>query len=172
MRPWNEIDYNVIPLTLTWNKLGNICTAWSMEPWWNDIDRKVQRTQRRTRPSATLSTKNSTWTDQDVNLGCRDERTETNCLSHGMAKWSFYTLWETRLFSCDLSFTHIFPKLWQHVGITDSLRLMLFSLALVHCKTDTVSKFCLLITDITQVAWGKCTLTSQQFCTRFCVPIF
>jgi hypothetical protein len=43
------------------------------------------RTQRKTCPSATLSTTNNTWIDPGANLGLRGERPATNDLSHGMA---------------------------------------------------------------------------------------
>jgi hypothetical protein len=51
------------------------------EPWWNDIDRGNQRTRRKTRPSATLSATNPTWTDPDLH----GQRPVTNHLSHGTA---------------------------------------------------------------------------------------
>jgi hypothetical protein len=42
-------------------------------------------TQGETYPSATLSTKNPTWTDPGWNPGLRGERPATNRLSHGTA---------------------------------------------------------------------------------------
>ena len=42
-------------------------------------------TQRKTYPSATLSTTNPTWTDPGSNPGLRGERSATNRLSHGTA---------------------------------------------------------------------------------------
>jgi hypothetical protein len=42
-------------------------------------------TRRKTSPSATLSTKNLTWTDSGSNPGLRDESPATNRLSHGTA---------------------------------------------------------------------------------------
>jgi hypothetical protein len=39
----------------------------------------------KTCPSATLSTKNPTWTDPGSNPGLRDEKPATNRLSHGTA---------------------------------------------------------------------------------------
>jgi hypothetical protein len=45
-----------------------------------------RRTQRKTCPSATLSTTNLTWIDPDANPGLSGERPATNRLSHGMAK--------------------------------------------------------------------------------------
>jgi hypothetical protein len=50
-----------------------------------DVDGKKRKAQRRTCPSATLSTTNPTWTDPGVNLGLRIEGLATNCLNHGMA---------------------------------------------------------------------------------------
>jgi hypothetical protein len=44
-----------------------------------------RRTRRKTCPSATLSTTNPTWIDQDANPGLRGERPATNDLSHGTA---------------------------------------------------------------------------------------
>jgi hypothetical protein len=52
---------------------------------WNDIDRGSQRTQRKTCPSATLSTINPIWIDPSANPGLRGERPVTNGLSHGTA---------------------------------------------------------------------------------------
>jgi hypothetical protein len=45
-----------------------------------------RRTQRKTCPSATLSTTNLTWIDPGANSGLSGERLATNRLSHGMAK--------------------------------------------------------------------------------------
>jgi hypothetical protein len=42
-----------------------------------------RRTQRKSCPSATLSTTNPTWIDPGANPGLRDERPATNDLSHG-----------------------------------------------------------------------------------------
>jgi hypothetical protein len=60
-----------------------IFTSWYEfgERRWNDIDRGNRRTRRKTCPSATLSTTNSTWIDP----GLRGERPATNDLSHGTA---------------------------------------------------------------------------------------
>jgi hypothetical protein len=44
-----------------------------------------RRTQRKTCPSATLSTTNPTWIDPGANPGLHGERAATNHLSHGMA---------------------------------------------------------------------------------------
>jgi hypothetical protein len=44
-----------------------------------------QRTQRKTYPSATLSTTNPTWTDPGANPGVCSDRLVTNSLSHGTA---------------------------------------------------------------------------------------
>jgi hypothetical protein len=44
-----------------------------------------RRTRIKTCPSATLSTKNTTWIDPGANPGLRGERPATNRLSHGMA---------------------------------------------------------------------------------------
>jgi hypothetical protein len=41
--------------------------------------------QRKTHPSATLSTANPTWTDPGVNMGFRSERSMTEYLIHGTA---------------------------------------------------------------------------------------
>ena len=45
-------------------------------------------TRRKTCPSATLSTRNPTWTDPGSNPGLRGERPATNRLSHSTAKWA------------------------------------------------------------------------------------
>jgi hypothetical protein len=66
------------------------------EPKWNDIDRKNQRTRRKTCPSATLSTTNPTWSDLATNPGLRGERLVTNCMSNGTAL--NYTLISTYIF--------------------------------------------------------------------------
>jgi hypothetical protein len=50
------------------------------EPLWNDIDRKILRTSRKTCPSAILST---TWTDPGSNPRLYGDRPATNSLSHG-----------------------------------------------------------------------------------------
>jgi hypothetical protein len=42
-----------------------------------------RRTRRKTCPSVTLSTINTTWIDLDANPGLRDERPATNDLNHG-----------------------------------------------------------------------------------------
>ena len=42
-------------------------------------------TQGKTCPSATSSTKNSTWTDSESNPGLSGERPATNRLTHGTA---------------------------------------------------------------------------------------
>jgi hypothetical protein len=44
-----------------------------------------RRTRRKACPSATLYTKNPTWTDPGANKGLHRERSETNRLSHGTA---------------------------------------------------------------------------------------
>jgi hypothetical protein len=54
-----------------------------MKQQWNDIDRENQRTWRKTNPSATLSTTNSTWTDLGTNLGLFGEKLVTNHLVYG-----------------------------------------------------------------------------------------
>jgi hypothetical protein len=51
--------------------------------WWNDTDRKNQRTLKKTNPNATFSTANSTWTDLGTNLGLIGENLVTNCLVYG-----------------------------------------------------------------------------------------
>jgi hypothetical protein len=57
------------------------------EYWWSDTYRGEQKysTQRKTCPSATLSTINLTWTDLGLNLGISGDRIVSNCLSHGTA---------------------------------------------------------------------------------------
>jgi hypothetical protein len=52
---------------------------------WNDTDRGNRRTRRKTCPSATLSTTNTTWIDPGANPGFRGDRPEANDLSHGTA---------------------------------------------------------------------------------------
>jgi hypothetical protein len=62
---------------------------------WNYIDRgKPKNSERKTCPSATLSTTNPTWIDPSVNPGLRGERPATNDLSHGTAPyyWLEYCL--------------------------------------------------------------------------------
>jgi hypothetical protein len=54
----------------------------SMEPRWNNIDRKKQETRRETSLSVTLSTTNPTCIDRGANPGARGERLATNHLSH------------------------------------------------------------------------------------------
>jgi hypothetical protein len=44
-----------------------------------------RRTRRKFRPSANMSTTNSTWTDLGANPGLRGERPASNRLSHGTA---------------------------------------------------------------------------------------
>jgi len=57
----------------------------NMEQWWNYTDRVIQRTRRKTCPSATLFTANLTWTDPGANPVLRGERPVTNGLSHDTA---------------------------------------------------------------------------------------
>jgi hypothetical protein len=57
-----------------------------MEPWWNDIYRENQRTQRKNYPTATLTTTNNTRIDLDMNYGLRSETPATNSLSSGTAR--------------------------------------------------------------------------------------
>jgi hypothetical protein len=53
---------------------------------WNEIDRgNPKYSGKKTCPSATLSTKISTWTDPGSNPGLRGGRPATNRLSHGTA---------------------------------------------------------------------------------------
>jgi hypothetical protein len=54
----------------------------SVEHWWNDADRG---TGRETGLSATLPSKNLTWTDLESNPGPRCETPGANRLSHGTA---------------------------------------------------------------------------------------
>jgi hypothetical protein len=63
---------------------------------WNDIDKENRRTRRKTCPSFTLSTTNSTWIDAGANPGLRGERPATNDLSHGTASLFLY-FWVTLL---------------------------------------------------------------------------
>jgi hypothetical protein len=51
-----------------------------------------QRTQRKTCPSATLSTTNHTWIDLGANLGLHDERPATNRLCNGTAIFTIYSV--------------------------------------------------------------------------------
>jgi hypothetical protein len=53
----------------------------NMEQWGNDNDRENRSTRRRTRPSATLSTIDLTWTGLGSNPGHSSERPATNRLS-------------------------------------------------------------------------------------------
>jgi hypothetical protein len=46
-----------------------------------------QENPERTCPSATLSTTNPIWTEPGENLGLRGEKSATNRLTHGTAKW-------------------------------------------------------------------------------------
>jgi hypothetical protein len=62
-----------IPLMLIGNRGGLILTE------------QNRRTRRKTCPSATLSTKNSTRTDRGSNPDLRGDRSATNCLNHGTA---------------------------------------------------------------------------------------
>jgi hypothetical protein len=55
------------------------------ESRWSNIDRRNQRTWRKTCPSATLSTTKPTWIDSGANLGLHSERPVINRPSHGMA---------------------------------------------------------------------------------------
>jgi hypothetical protein len=56
-----------------------------MEQRWNDIDRGDRRSLSETRPSATLSTTNTTWTALGSNPGRSVEKPPTNRLCHGTA---------------------------------------------------------------------------------------
>jgi hypothetical protein len=55
------------------------------------LTKENRRTQRKTCPSATLSTINPIRTDQSANPGLRSERLATNSLSHGMTSYSLKT---------------------------------------------------------------------------------
>jgi hypothetical protein len=57
----------------------------SMEQWWNDIFAGETEVLGENLPSATLSTKNPTWSDPGANPGLRGEMPVTNNLSHGTA---------------------------------------------------------------------------------------
>jgi hypothetical protein len=50
------------------------------------LTEKNRSTLGKTCPSATLTTKNPTWTDQGSNLCLRGEMSATNRLSHGTAQ--------------------------------------------------------------------------------------
>ena len=50
---------------------------------------KNRSIQRKTYPSATLSTTNPTWTDQGSKPGLHGERPTSNRLSHGTAKYPY-----------------------------------------------------------------------------------
>jgi hypothetical protein len=52
---------------------------------WNDIDRENRVIQRKTFPSASLSTINLVWTDTSANPVFRGEKPATNHLSYGTA---------------------------------------------------------------------------------------
>ena len=67
-----------------------------MEHRWNGIDGKTEVLGGKTCPSATLSTKNPTWTDPGLNPGLRGERPATNHVSHGTA-WDFIKLYKLYL---------------------------------------------------------------------------
>jgi hypothetical protein len=54
-----------------------------MEHQWNEIDKRSPKYLGKTYPSATLSTKNSKWTDPGTNLCLRAGRPAANRLSHG-----------------------------------------------------------------------------------------
>jgi hypothetical protein len=58
-----------------------------------------QRTRKGTCPSATFSTKNSTWTDPGMNWGLCSKRSATNCLIHGTATCILYNFNELNLIS-------------------------------------------------------------------------
>jgi hypothetical protein len=55
------------------------------EPRWNDTDRENQRIRRITSPTATLSARNPTLSDPDMNVGLCCERLATSCLSQSTA---------------------------------------------------------------------------------------
>jgi membrane-bound lytic murein transglycosylase MltF len=58
-----------------------------MEQRWNDIDRGKQKDyEKKTCPSAALSTTNPTWTDLGVNLEVCGEKPATNRLRYGTAR--------------------------------------------------------------------------------------
>jgi hypothetical protein len=66
-----------------------------MEHQWNEIDRGKPTTERKTCPSAALSTTNPTWTYPGLNLGLRSERPANNHLSHGTAmSRRMWTWWD------------------------------------------------------------------------------
>jgi hypothetical protein len=54
------------------------------------LTREIRRAQRKTCPSATSFTTNSTWIDTGANPGLRGERPATNRLSHGTAGVASY----------------------------------------------------------------------------------
>jgi hypothetical protein len=58
------------------------------EPRWNDIDRGKRRTRIKTWPSVTLSNRNPALIEPSANPGLRSERTHTNHLSHGAARFN------------------------------------------------------------------------------------
>jgi hypothetical protein len=56
----------------------------SMEHWWKHTVAKTPKyLEKKTFPTATLSTTNLTWTGLGSNPGVRGERAATNILSHG-----------------------------------------------------------------------------------------
>jgi hypothetical protein len=67
--------------------------GWLWSNWWNEDWQGKPKYSEKTSPSAILSTTNTTWTDPNLNLGCRGGKPTTNCLSYGVAlqwvkKWS------------------------------------------------------------------------------------
>jgi hypothetical protein len=61
-----------------------------MEHRWNETDRGKPKYSGKTRPSATLSSTNPTWTDPGSNPDLRGDRPATNRLSHGTALFRIY----------------------------------------------------------------------------------
>jgi hypothetical protein len=63
-------------------------TCLNMEQQFNYINRGNGRTWRESRPSATLSTINPTWTRLCANLGLLGEKPATNRPTYGMPPWA------------------------------------------------------------------------------------
>jgi hypothetical protein len=87
------IDGRVLVLSMGWGCVSELQLLTGLlsitqtmykygEPRWNDIDRGSRGIRRKTRPSATLSTTDLTWTGPGEIPGLRGERPATNRLSH------------------------------------------------------------------------------------------
>ena len=103
---------------------------------------KNPSTRGKTCPSATLSTKNSSWTDQGSNPGLRGERPATNSLNHGTA-------------GRELGYKHTFC---QNVVCTNKLLLLIFpskhNMLTCWSAKDRSSFFCVL-SNCVSVAYDR-----------------